>query len=855
VPEEDGTSERSIRTIIERSRTACIDQGIPESLWNEIVRAEVYISNRVATTKHNKTPIQWFLDDIFGAKEKHIPSLSNIRILGCKAYVYIQKEQRVTSRKLAPRAKIGILVGFEGNKIYRVYVPGRRDIVRTSHVTFDESGMITSMGSAEDEIPEEMPLFTENRNRDVEENPSADNNDVPEISINRDREKMRILDHDNTLLSDDDFADAEETPRVTELSDDDEQGVTVPEPTQTEQVDTENSAVEHDDAGSTAPKKRGRPLGSKNKQPVVLPADERPNTRARTRASGQEQRDLAAFSVDAELMNNKNWFHYALHSAPDESIYSDPKTLEEAMSRKDASKWRAAVISEYRSLARKKTWKVVQRDRVPKGQRVLKGKLVFKTKLDKNGDIERYKVRWVVLGCLQRKGRDYDQTFAGVCKSSTWKIALALAAEYDLEIEQMDVDTAFLNSDVDSEVYVDLPPGWAEPDYTYNENDCCKLLKGLYGLKQSPRLWQAKLKASLRVLGFEPLLTDNCVYINRETRIIIITYVDDMLVIGKAGPALETVKYELATQFTIQDLGPAAYFVGVRITRDRQAKKIYLCQDAYIKKILERFDLSNCKHVDTPCASGFENIMLPFDGESPPEHVKLYQSMVGSLMYLATHTRPDIAYAVSMMARFLTNPSPQHIAAARRVFQYLQGTVFLCVVYGGQGDAESMKLQGYSDAEWGQYRADRKSHGGHLFYFMNGVVHVESKKQTLVAASSTESEYYSLARAIQMALWLKDVFSELGYKKPDVQSIDICGDNQGALALGENPEFHSRTKHISIKYHFVRDYVERRDVQLFYLPTEVMPADGLTKSFANTKHKGFVELLNLQELPERFRPA
>jgi hypothetical protein len=183
-----------------------------------------------------------------------------------------------------------------------------------------------------------MPLFTENRNRDVEENPSADNNDVPEISINRDREKMRILDHDNTLLSDDDFADAEETPRVTKLSDDDEQGVTVPEPTQTEQVDTENSAVEHDNAGSTASKKRGRLLSSKNKQPVVLPADERPNTRARTRASGQEQRDLAAFSVDAELINNKNWFYYALYSAPNESIYSDPKTLEEAILRKDTSK-------------------------------------------------------------------------------------------------------------------------------------------------------------------------------------------------------------------------------------------------------------------------------------------------------------------------------------------------------------------------------------------------------------------------------------------------------------------------------------------------------------------------------------
>jgi hypothetical protein len=256
-----------------------------------------------------------------------------------------------------------------------------------------------------------------------------------------------------------------------------------------------------------------------------------------------------------------------------------------------------------------------------------------------------------------------------VCKSVTWKLAVALAALFDLEIEQMDAMRAFLNSEADTEIYVEVPPGWKEGETLLKDIPewACKLLKALYGLKQAPRLWQKKLRSALEELGFQPCTSDQCVYFNRKTGILIVTYVDDMLIIGKDKGKIKTLKRDLATKFEIEDIGPANYFVGVRITRDRERKTISLCQDAYVAKILERFQMEDCHLVDTPMTARANKFMIPYDKQASKDDIELYGSMIGSEMYLVVQTRPDIAYAVSVLSRFLSNLSPQHISAARRV--------------------------------------------------------------------------------------------------------------------------------------------------------------------------------------------
>jgi hypothetical protein len=532
------------------------------------------------------------------------------------------------------------------------------------------------------------------------------------------------------------------------------------------------------------------------------------------------------------------------------TVTDEPQTLREALDSPDAAKWRAALKCEYHAIQRKKTWTLIKRSKVKGGQRVLRGKLVFKKKRDKDGNILKYKVRWVVRGFEQQYGKDYDQTYAGVCKSVTWKIILAIAAVRDWEIEQMDAVTAFLNSQIDGDVYVELPPLWKEifdikdddPDYV------CKLLMALYGLKQSPRLWQEKLRKVLEKLGFQPLKVDNCVYINKSG-VILVTYVDDMLITGPDINEIDRVKKALKEEFEMDDLGPVNYFLGVRIIRNRQNRSIALIQDAYISKILKKYGVQNCKPVVTPMEVGTLNTMVTNPGEATKAEILDYQSKIGSLIYLATHTRPDIAFACSVLSRFLVNPSKDHIDCAGRVLRYIAGTKNLAVVYGGpaiKDDPDKGVLHGYSDSDFAGDVELRKSTSGYVFFFAGGVISCQSKRQTLTALSTTEAEYYGLHKAVMEATWLRYIFKELGWTSKDVKRVKIYGDNQASLQLTENPELHQRTKHIAVKYHYIREARAKGRVVFWYCGTNDMAADGLTKPLARVKHQRFVAQLGLR---------
>jgi hypothetical protein len=435
-----------------------------------------------------------------------------------------------------------------------------------------------------------------------------------------------------------------------------------------------------------------------------------------------------------------------------------------------------------------------------------------------------------------------------VCKSVTWKLAVALAALFDLEIEQMDVVGAFLNSMADTDIYVEVPPDWEINEETLKDAPewACKLLKALYGLKQAPRLWQKELASALQQLGFKACTSDQCVYINKSTGILIVTYVDDMLIIGKDKAKIKALKKSLTRRFEMEDLGPAEYFVGVRITRNRKEGTITLCQDAYISKILKRYGMENCYPVDTPMAAGATEFMVPFDGQATVKDTELYGSKIGSLMYLAIQTRPDIAYGVSVLSRFLSNPSPQHMKAADRILQYLQGTKLLGIKYQGcAGDPKTL-LHGYCDADFAGDKSMRKSVSGNVYFFAGGVVSCSSKRQQTVAQSTTEAEYYALAKAVSEALWLKQIVGQMMYSGADIKSIRLYGDNQGSLSLAENPEFHQRTKHIDVKHHFIREHVAKGTVDLWYIASSEMVADGLTKPLSAVSHAKFIEQLRLK---------
>ena len=325
-------------------------------------------------------------------------------------------------------------------------------------------------------------------------------------------------------------------------------------------------------------------------------------------------------------------------------------------------------------------------------------------------------------------------------------------------------------------------------------------------------------------MGFVQSESDPCIYVSGgEDTFYIGVYVDDLILAGKDEIRMEYVKKELSSKFNIKDLGKLSYFLGMSIVQSQEDKVTWMGQPTFTQKLLTKMGMSDCKPVKTPVDSGSRLVKALEDEEALDQ--QSYQSVVGSLMYLATCTRPDIAYAVGMLARFSSKPNQSHWTAVKRVLRYLKGTIDIGILY--RGDAGVL---GYSDADYAGDADDRKSTSGYLFLIAGGPVSWRSRKQSTVALSTAEAEYIALSTAAQECVWFKKLLSELA-DQPD-GPVTILEDNQSSIAMAKNPKFHGRAKHIDVKHHFIREQVTNGLVELRYCPTNEMFADILTKGLS-----------------------
>jgi hypothetical protein len=357
------------------------------------------------------------------------------------------------------------------------------------------------------------------------------------------------------------------------------------------------------------------------------------------------------------------------------------------------------------------------------------------------------------------------------------RLLLAIAAAEDLEIQQMDFIAAFLAGELEEEIYMEQPEGFSD-----GTDRVCLLNKSLYGLKQAARVWNQRIRKFLKDIGFTQTHADHCVYVNKDTGIILAMWVDDLLIFGKNMDQINELKAQLQGQFEMKDLGDLKYFLGIHVTRNREERSLTISQSAYIHQILERFRMKNCKPADTPMAAGCKLTKAAVGDLLVDE--KEYQSLVGSLMYAMTGTRPDLAYTVSQLSQYNAKPTAIHLTTAKRVLRYLKGHTDLGITYGNNDDS----LNGYCDADWGA-NEDRKSISGYLFMLGGGAISWSSKKQSTVALSSTEAEYIALMEATKESIWLQRLLSELG--RADRDHRIMWEDNQGAIALALNPEYHA----------------------------------------------------------------
>ncbi|GAU32405.1 hypothetical protein TSUD_220940 [Trifolium subterraneum] len=482
-------------------------------------------------------------------------------------------------------------------------------------------------------------------------------------------------------------------------------------------------------------------------------------------------------------------FHLAFNAE------AEPVNFEDAVKSK---KWLDAMNEEIESIERNNTWELVD---LPHGKKAIGVKWVYKVKLNPKGEITRHKARLVVKGFLQKEGINFNKVFAPVARMETIRLVTALTHHNNWSMHQMDVKCAFLNGPLDEEVYVVQPPGFTVKE---DESKVYKLHKALYGLKQAPRAWNKRIDKFLGDIGFSKCVTEHGVYVKNcaeKGTIILCLYVDDLLITGRNEAHIREFKVDMMREFEMTDLGHISYFLGIEF--QRTSGGLILHQKKYASEILKRFEIDQCNPALTPSEP---RLQLSREAEEKNVDSTEYRRLIGSLRYLC-NTRPDIAYSVGIVSRYMERPKMSHLSAAKRILRYIKGTMDYGIVF-NKPDKRSIELIGYTDSNWCGDKDDRKSTAGYVFLYGGAPISWCSRKEPVVALST----------------------------------FILKVDNMSAIDLAKNPIAHGRSKHIEMRFHYLREQVGNGKLKLEHCKTDLQVADVLTKAVTV---ETFIRLRNL----------
>ena len=705
-PHQNGTAERSFRTLFDMARCLIIEANLPKTWWPHALQTSAYIRNRCFNHRLGITAYE----AVTGKK----PDLSSMHIFGSICYAYV-----LENGKLDPRSEEGIFLGYDKySPAYIVYLPKSKTFRKIRCVKFT------------DKFAQPKPILQS----ESQQVPSVVGLPLPDVG-------------------------------PLELQD---------------TGDTQNVEVRRN-----PPRDRKKPK--------------------------RYDDTVANLSVD-----------YCYRCA------AIPRSYKEAISSDESCYWKKAMQKEIDSLRENNTFELVP---WPDDQTVISGRWLFAYKLHPHGD-ENHKARYVCKGYEQVFEVDYLETFSATPRRTTIRIVIQKAKQENMIVHQMDFSTAYLNADLDCDVFVKQPDGFVE-----DPNCVWKLNKALYGLKQSGRCWNNHLNKFLTAQGFTRSMSDPCLYtfFDGNNTVNLIVWVDDLLIAASNIEIMNKIKGLLSQHYKMKDLRVLIYFLGIQFQFNKTS--IVMQQSEYVDKLLERFNMNDCKTKPTPCPLGI-NKELGNNSELLEDNT-LYREIVGSLIYLMTNTRPDISYVVTLLGQYMSKPTFAHLSLAKHVLRYLKGTKSLGLNF-VKSDS-GLEMFGYCDSDWGG-SLDRKSISGYCFMLhKNGpLVSWKSCKQNVVALSSCEAEYVALTSAFKEARFLRQLVSDInGCTK---QSIRLFADNQGAIALAKNPVHHQRSKHIDIRYHFIRLDVEEGVVILEYVPTNENIADLFTKPLSGFKFNDFASI-------------
>ncbi|CAL2227071.1 unnamed protein product [Prunus armeniaca] len=757
------------------------------------------------------------------AQHRPLPSVLVLtpRIFGCVAFVHLHKNQR---SKLNPCALRCVFVGYATHqKGYRCYHHHTRRTYVTLDVTFLESELFFHDSSSNSTLQGEI--------RSEEQNWSNLENE--EILL-----CTEIIDHPESGAQDYSIPNSDQSPiHSDQLLDPPDPYEDISDPSLTPTDNTEQQD-EDSPSNSTVPTDQSHENILEVTTPTRLVHLEdktigyqllfrqnrgKPPNRYSPEIGKTSKYPIANHVSTEKLSKPLKAFVHQL------SAIHIPTKVSEAL--KD-TKWVQAIKEEMKALEKNQTWTL---ETIPRGKKTIGCRWVFTIKHNADGSIERYKARLVAKGYTQTYGIDYEETFAPVAKLNTVRVLLSLAANLDWPLHQFDVKNAFLHGELTEEVYMDIPPGYN----TIQTETVCRLRKALYELKQSPRAWFGRFTMTMKNNGFKQCNSDHTLFLkHRKGKVTaLIIYVDDMIITGNDKQEISQLQDYLTIEFEMKDLGGLKYFLGIEVTRSQQG--IFLSQRKYVLDLLTDTGMLDCKPADTPIV---QNHHLGEYPDQVPTHKERYQRLVGRLIYLS-HTRPDIAYAVSVVSQFMHSPSEYHMNAILRIVRYLKSAPGKGLMFSKHGH---LNIDGYSDADWACNVTDRKSTSGYFTFVGGNLVTWRSKKHNVVALSSAEAEFRGMTKGICELLWLRKLLTEFGYKPTSTMNL-FC-DNKAAIAIAQNSVQHDRTKHVEVDRHFIKQKLEAKVFQFPFVKFEDQLADILTKAISSKAFHNSLDQLGIGDI-------
>ena len=516
------------------------------------------------------------------------------------------------------------------------------------------------------------------------------------------------------------------------------------------------------------------------------------------------------------------------------NVEDDPKTYSEAIASRDSAFWKEAINDEMDSLLSNGTWELTD---LPHNSKLIGCKWVFRRKYNTDGSLQTFKARLVAKGFRQKEGVDYFDTCAPVARITSIRVLFALASIYDLYIHQMDVKTAFLNDDLDDEVYMEQPEGFVLPG---NEKKVCRLIKSLYGLKQAPKQWHEKFDKVILSNGFKHNGADRCIYskFTKNYGVIICLYVDDMLIIGTNMQGIKDTKKYLSSQFKMKDLGEVDTILGIKVKKCNGG--FTLNQTHYIDKLLTKFNHLGIKEYNTPY--DVSEKLVENSGRSVSQLD--YASAIGSLMYAMHCTRPDIAFVVGKLSRYTHNPSSDHWKAIGRIFGYLKRTKSYALSY----NKFPSVLEGYCDASWITSVSDNKSTSGWIFTLGGGAISWASKKQTCITHSTMESEFLALAAAGKEAEWLRNLLLDIELWPQPMPAVLLHCDSQATMSRALSKIYNGKSRHIALRHEYIRQLLSDGIITVVYVRSKDNLADPLTKGLSRDLVDSTSRVMGLKKL-------